>query len=100
MGAALLRLQAQPQEPRLVVLPALEAPPSPAPPVVASATTEPARSAASLPPATSAPDPLVDTPKPRIVQPRTSEPAVARAPQRVASKPDAAEGETAPDINR
>lgn len=87
MGVTLMRLQAQPQQPQPGVLPAA-APPSAAPPVLASAATEPARSAASVPPATTAADPLVDTPKPRIVQPRTSEPAVARAPQRATSTPE------------
>ena len=99
MGITLMRLQAQLQEPQAGVLPAA-APPSAAPPVLAGAATEPARSAASMPPASKATDPGVDTPKPRIVHPRTSEPAVARAPQRVASRPDAAEGDTAPDVNR
>ena len=99
MGVTLMRLQAQPQEPRHVVLPTA-APPSAAPPVEASDATEAANSAASLPPATTATDPLVDTPKPRIVQPRTSEPAVARAPQRVASKPDAVENQTPPGVTR
>lgn len=99
MGVALMRLQAQSQEPRLGVLPT-EAPPNAAPPVMASAATEADLPAAPLPPASSATNPLVDTPKPRIVQPRTSEPAVARAPQRVASKPDPVEGETLPEVKR
>lgn len=100
MGATLMRTQAQPQEPRLVALPALGTPPTHAPPAVASAATEPATSATPLPPASNATSPRVDTPKPRIVQPRTPEPAVARAPQRLASKPDPVEGETLPGIKR
>lgn len=99
MGITLMRLQAQPQKPQAGVLPAA-APPSAAPPVLASAATEPARSAASVPPATTTTDPVIEINKPRIVHPRTSEPAVARAPQRVASRPDAAEGDPAPDVNR
>jgi hypothetical protein len=100
MGSTLMRHPAQPQEPRLVVLPALEAPPASPAPAVSSASTEAASSAAALPPATTATEPRVDTPKPRTVQPRTSEPAVARAPQRDTSKPDAAEGGTLPDVRR
>ena len=100
MGITLMRLQAQLQEPQAGVLPAA-APPSAAPPVLASAATEPARSAASVPPATTATDPLVDTPKPRIVQPRTSEPAVARAPQRVTSTPEPVDRDDAqPGVKR
>ena len=103
MGVTLMRLQAQPQQPQQPqpgVLPAA-APASAAPPVLASAATEPARSAASVPPATTATDTLVDTPKPRIVQPRTSEPAVARAPQRVTSTPEPVDRDDAqPGVKR
>jgi hypothetical protein len=99
MGITLMRLQAQPQEPQPVTLP-VEVPPSAAPPVVTGAASEAVISVTPLPPATTATDPFVDTPKPRIVQPRTSEPAVARAPQRVASKPDAVENETLPGVTR
>jgi hypothetical protein len=97
MGAALIRLQAQSQEPRLVALPALEAPPTHALPAVASAATEPAT---PLPPASTATDPLVGTNKPRIVHPRTPEPAVARAPERDTPKPDTVENETLPGVKR
>jgi hypothetical protein len=98
MGAALIRIQAQPQEPRLVALPTAEAPPTHAPPAVASAATEPATSATPLPPASMATDP--GTNKLRIVHPRTSEPAVARAPERVSPKPDTVENETLPGVKR
>jgi hypothetical protein len=98
MGATLIHIQTQPEEPRGVVLPALEAPPANAALAVTSASTEAASSAAPLPPASAATGPRVDTNKPRIVQPRTSEPAVARAPQRVASKSDAVEGDTLPGV--
>lgn len=96
MGASLIRIEAQPGEPRRVDLPVLEAPPALAVPAFASAATP----ATPLPPASAAADPLVNTDKPRIVHPRTSEPAVARAPQRPAPKPDAAGGDTLPDVKR
>ena len=100
MGAALMRLQAQPQESRLEALPSLEAPPTHAPPAVAGAATEAAISATPLPPASTASDPRLETDKPRIVHPRSSEPAVARAPERVTSKPDTAASDILPDIKR
>ncbi|MCF8159238.1 MAG: hypothetical protein K9J76_00905 [Polaromonas sp.] len=85
MGASLIHMQAQPGEPRRVDLPVLEAPPAIAPPAFASAATAALTPAAPVPPASAAADPLVNTDKPRIVHPSTSEPAVARAPQRPAS---------------
>ena len=97
MGAALIRIQAQPQEPRLVALPTTEAPPTHAPPAVANAATE---AATPLPPASTATDPLVGTNKPRIVHPRTSEPAVARAPERVTPKQDTVDSGTPPGVSR
>lgn len=100
MGAALMRIQAQPQEPRLVALPSAEAPPTHAPPAVAGVATEAATSATPLPPASTATDPLIGTSKPRIVQPRSSEPAVARAPERVSPKPDAVEDGPPPGVSR
>lgn len=100
MGITLMRRQTQPQVPHQVALPAMEAPPSPAPPATASLATEARTAAAPLPPASAATDPRVDTPIPRIVQPRTSEPAVARAPQRVASEPGAIRSRTLTDVNR
>lgn len=100
MGAALIWMQSRPQEPRFAVLPASEAPPANTTPVLASASPEAASSAAPLAPATANKDPLVDTPKPRSVQLRASEPAVSRAPERAASKLDAIEGDTPPDPKR
>lgn len=100
MGATLIRIQAQPEEPRLVVLPALEAPPANAALDVTSASNGAASSAAPLPPASTATDPRVDTNKPRIVHPRSSEPAVARAPQRDPPKPDTVGTETPPGVKR
>ncbi len=97
MGAALIRIQEQPQEPRLVALPTAEAPPANAP-AVASTATEALTSATPLPPASMATDP--GTNKPRIVQPSTPEPAVARAPERATPKLDAVEGETLPGVKR
>jgi hypothetical protein len=100
MGVTLMRRQTQPQVPHQMALPTMEAPPSTAPPATASLAAEARTAAAPLPPASAATDPRVDTPKPRIVQPRTSEPAVARAPQRVVSEPGAVESGTLPDVNR
>ncbi|MDI1246907.1 MAG: hypothetical protein PSV24_16070 [Rhodoferax sp.] len=100
MGATLIRSQATPEEPRLVVLPALDAPPTDARPAVASAATEPTPLATPLPPTPAANDPLVDSQKPRSVPRRTSEPAVARAPQRDMSKPDTSDSDTAPNVKR
>lgn len=98
MGATLIRIQTQAPEPRLVVLPAMEAPPAIAASAVASASNEAASSAATLPPASAAVDPRLATNKPRIVHPRTSEPAVARAPERISSKPDAVEAGPQPGV--
>lgn len=100
MGAALIRTQAQPQEPRLAVLPAAPEPTASASETGASAATEAVPSAAPLPPASTATDKLTDTNRPRVVHPRTSEPAVARAPERLTPKPDAANGDTLPDVKR
>ena len=100
MGITLRRLQTRPQVPHHAALPAMDAPPSPAPPVAAGLAAEARTSAAPLPPASAATEPHVDTAKPRIVHPRTSEPAVARAPQRVASEPGAVGSGTLPDVNR
>lgn len=96
MGATVIRIQAQPDEPRLVVLPTMEAPPANAASAVTGASTDTASPAAPLPSPSTATEPRVDTPKPRIVQPHTPEPAVARAPQRLASKPGAVESDTLP----
>jgi hypothetical protein len=85
MGASLIHMQAQPAEPRRVDLPVLEAPPAIAAPAFASAATAALTPATPVPPASAATEPLLNTDKPRIVHPRTSEPAVARAPQRPAS---------------
>lgn len=98
LGIALKRLQTQPQEPQVVALPALQAPPSLATPAVASAATQAVSSDAAVPSAPGATDPHVDTLKPRIVQLRASEPAVARAPQRVTSQPGPVEDNTRPNI--
>jgi hypothetical protein len=98
MGAALIRIQAQPEAPRLVVLPALEAAPANAALPVASASADAAT--ASLPPASAATEPHMETSRPRIVHLRASEPAVARAPQRDASRPGAVESETPPGVKR
>jgi hypothetical protein len=88
MGAALIRIQAQPEAPRLVVLPALEAAPANAALPVASASAD------------AATEPHMETSRPRIVHLRASEPAVARAPQRDASRPGAVESETPPGVKR
>ena len=79
MGAALVRIQAQPQEPRLAVLPAAE----PAANASAAAENVDAKPATSADPSPAAPpvaDQLTDTNRPRVVHPRASEPAVARTP--------------------
>ncbi len=94
MGTMLKRQQA----PQVLASPALKAPPSPATPAVASAATQAVSSDAAVPSAPGATDPHVDTLKPRIVQLRASEPAVARAPQRVTSQPDPVEDDARPNI--
>ncbi len=100
MGVALMRLQAQPEEMRRAVMPALEAPPAIAAPALASAAAEARPTAAALPPAFMASDPIVNTQKPRIIHPNASEPAVARAPQRVLPNHDAAGNDTPPGATR
>ncbi len=100
MGASLIRIQAQPEVPRRTDLPVLEAPPAIAASAFASAGTAVPTPATPLPPASTASDPLINTNKPRIVHPNTSEPAVARAPLRVAPQPDAVEGNPLPDVRR
>lgn len=80
MGATLIRIQAQPQEPRLVVLPTTAKPAANASTVADGAAADPVTSVAPLPTASSASDQLTDTNRPRVVHPRTSEPAVARTP--------------------
>jgi len=98
MGATLIRIQTAAPEPRLVVLPAMETPPAIAAPAVASASTEAASPTAALPPASAVVEPRLATNKPRIVHPRTSEPAVARAPERITSTPDAVEAGPQPGV--
>ena len=76
MGAALLRLQAQPPEPRPVVLPTTEVPPL----VASAAAPEAVASVTPMPAASAAMNKAVDTGRPRRVQAQASEPAVARTP--------------------
>ncbi|MCM2297167.1 hypothetical protein [Rhodoferax sp.] len=82
MGAALIRIQAQPQEPRLVVLPASTAPAVNAPVSAAanSAATGPATTAAPGQPASATESSGTQANVPQTVHLRASEPAVARAP--------------------
>ena len=86
MGATLIRIQSQPQEPRLVVLPTSAGPAANASTAAGSAASDPVSSAAPLPAASTATDQLTDTPRPRVVHPRTSEPAVARTPAPTVSR--------------
>jgi len=79
MGAALIRIKAQPQEPRLVVLPA-DGPAANASAAAENVDAKPVTSAAPLPAAPTVADQLPETDRPRVVHPRTSEPAVARSP--------------------
>jgi hypothetical protein len=80
MGATLMRIQPQPQEPRRVDLPTTAGPPANAPVAADSAATDQATSAVPSPMASLATEPLADTNRPRVVHPRASEPAVARSP--------------------
>ncbi len=81
MGATLIHVKNQPEEPRLAVLASNDAPGADVPTAASTATA--ADSAASTSPPASTPTasiPLVvETQKPRTVQLPASEPAVARA---------------------
>lgn len=86
MGAALIRIKSQPQEPRLVVLPASAGPAASAPAAADSAATDPVTLATPLPAASTATDQPAETNRPRVVHPRASEPAVARTPAPAVSR--------------
>ncbi|WP_296492754.1 hypothetical protein [Rhodoferax sp.] len=85
MGATLIRIQAKPQEPRMVVLPAA-GPSANAPAAADNSATNPVPSAAPSPTASTATDQPAETNRPRVVHSRTSEPAVARTPAPVVSR--------------
>ena len=86
MGATLIRIKSQPQEPRLVVLPTSAGTAASAPAAADSAATDPVTLAAPLPGASTATDQPAETNRPRVVHPRASEPAVARTPAPAVSR--------------
>jgi flagellar basal body-associated protein FliL len=100
MGVTLIRIQAQAEASRIVTMPDVAKPPANAAQAVASGSTAAASAADPLPHAAAATDLVMETNKPRIVQLRASEPAVARAPQRDTPTPATAEAQTPPDIRR
>jgi len=100
MGATLIRIRTQAQEPRPLALPASTKPAAHASAAADSAATAPVTTAAPVQPAPAAQSSGTPANAPRTVQLRASEPAVARTPARVTPRLDAVEGETLPGVSR